>query len=241
MNMDTDHAGQPQIFQTSPVSVFDCPASFSVLAVAPPIEDNEFAARLLSLARGLRVNGHHLRLVTAAAPAIRELRVLTVAHGPLHAPTGAGYIGAATTIGSYSKAIYQALSTERTHIIHLLPGVSMPVAHATSLAAFTYALRHPCLPEPALVTTFADSANDGGHHVLTYTRRQLRLFGDGLIVFTSRERNALVAAIRDQRLHERVHLIGAERNLAQATVEVYQLAWARRQSVNRQALLPIEM
>jgi hypothetical protein len=38
-----------------------------------------------------------------------------------------------------------------------------------------------------------------------------------------------------------LHIVDAGRNLAQATAEVYQLAWARRQSENRQALLPIEM
>lgn len=242
-DMDADRAGQPESFQATPASVFDCPSSFSVLAVAPVLDPDEFAAHLVRLARGLRAHGHHLRLVAAAgvADAMPELRALDVACWPLHAPSGSGHIDAATMIASCGKALYQALSAERTHIIHLLPVVSMQLAHATSLAAFTYALRHPFIPEPAVVTTLAESADDADNHVAMYSSRQLRLLGDGIIVFTAREQAALVARVRDSRLHERVHIVDAGRDLAQATAEVYQLAWARRQSENRQALLPIEM
>lgn len=216
------------------------PSALSVLAVAPHEGRPSATDQLLALAQGLAAQGHRMRIVTpddAIAANIEEMHARDIScwlvrHGAERHP-------AAVALAAYANAVYHALCAEPTHVVHC---VSPRATYAVAAATFAFTLRHPCTPEPAVVTSiYDDGANAVPNAVPTYTRarRHLRLFGDGIIVFATSERDALLGG-SGERLGERIHVIPPGRaSDAAAMAAVYQTAWERRQRINQQALLPL--
>jgi hypothetical protein len=204
------------------------PTAFSALLVALTSERDDSTTRLLALAAGLRAHGHLVRVVTADDAASEAFRARDIPcwqarHEAEHQPSRG-------ELASYARAIFHALSAEPTHIIH---AASLRATYAAALASFAFTLRHPCAPEPAIVTALDE--RDG--------RAQTRRFlpGDYFIASSARARDAFVSSGGHQSLSDRTHIIapGSDHGVA-ATVAVYHLAWERRQRENRQALLAFE-
>lgn len=202
--------------------------AFSALLIALTGERDDSTTRLLALAAGMRAHGHRVRAITADAAVGEAFRVRDI-------PCWQGRHEAERQsspgeLASYARAIFHALSAEPTHIIH---AASLRATYAAALASFAFTLRHPCAPEPAIVTALDE------HDSHTQTRRFLP--GDYFIASSARARDAFVSSGGHQRLSDRTHVIapGSEYDVA-ATIAVYRLAWERRQRENRQALLAFE-
>jgi hypothetical protein len=214
---------------------FEWPPSLSVLVVTPTSNGDDTVSGLSELAAGLGATGHRVRRVCAPGPMAHEPCPQGIPFRPVRGATGRLHL--AGELAACSRIIYQALCTETTHIIHC---ASLRMARASSLATFPYMLRHPCAPEPAIVTTIGDA--DYLDAVCTQSLgRRVRLPSDCVIVSTAHARDALLSRTHDQRLGERVHVIAAGDGLVATTLVVYRVAWDRRQRENERALLPIEI
>lgn len=221
----------------------DHPTALSVLAVAPTLDRGYTATRLLAFASGLGALGHRMRLVTAMDSTIPELRARDIPCWLVYHPRVGPHL--AETLAAYAHAVYHALRAEPTHIIQC---TSIPMTYAATLATFAYTLRHPAAPEPAIVTTVDGSDNRSGVEpddaidASVRAGRHLRLLGDCIVVFSEQARATLVRGGQRSHLGERVHLVTPGRDLdTAAMVAVYHMAWARRQSINRRTLLPVEL
>lgn len=202
------------------------PVTFSALLVASDSERSDPSARLVELADGLRERGHWVRFVTSSA-ANETLQARDSPYWPgAHAEE---YPSPPGRLATFAGAIFRALNAGPTHIIHT---ASLRVTYAAALASFAFTLRHPCAPEPAIVTTLD---GDGG---LSHVRRLLP--GDYFIFSSERSRDAFVGSGRRHHLGERAYVIMPGRDPVAAILTVYQLAWERRQRENRQALLAYE-
>lgn len=237
--MDTHENGPSSGDPSAAVHSSLYPASLSVLAVTPAFDHGAVVKPLLELSRGIRARGHRLRLVAPPGSALPELRDEAIPYFPVRCPTGR--ITLAGTLAAYGKAIYQALCAQPTHIIHMLIDASAQMPQAAALATFGFTLRHPCAPEPAIVTTIVASEIDSPNDIFLRARRQIHWLCDGVIVFSERAREAYPGAPHHGHLHERMRIATAGHDLVETTLAVYQSAWEKRQSDNRQALLPIEL
>jgi len=204
------------------------PTAFSALLIALASERDDSTTRLLALATGLRARGHRVRLVvtdTAASEALGAHDIpcwLTRHTAEQQSSPG--------ELATYARAIFHALSAEPTHIIHT---ASLRATYAATLATFAFTLRHPCAPEPAIVTTLDERDSH------KQTRRFLP--GDYFIASSEHARDAFVSSGGHQRMRDRTHVIAPGHDRAtEATIAVYYLAWERRQRENRQALLAFE-
>ena len=185
-------------------------SELSVLIVAPGDEWGEASGRMLALADGLDARGYRARLI----------------HQPVERASPPGALAACVSV------ILHALGAERTHVIHT---ASLQATYAAALASFAFTLRHPCAPEPAIVTSLTED------ECLTYARRRLPLPGDYVIVSSERARRAIADGGWSRRKGGRAHVIVAGRDQSTlATLRVYSLAWGRRQRDTRQALVAFE-
>lgn len=204
------------------------PTTFSALLVAPSHEQGDSVPRLLALATGLRARGHRVQIVatdaaTSEAFSARDIPCWLMRHA-------AEQQSSPGELATFARAIFHALSAEPTHIIHT---TSLRATYAAALASFAFTLRHPCAPEPAIVTALDE------HDSHTQARRFLP--GDYFIASSAHARDAFVSSGGHQRLSALTHVIAPEHERAtEATIAVYQLAWERRQRENRQALLAFE-
>jgi hypothetical protein len=185
-------------------------SELSALIVLPGDEQGDLAARMMELAGGLDARGYRVRLI----------------HHPMERSSPPGALAACVS------AILHALGDERTHVIHT---ASIQATYAASLASFAFTLRHPCAPEPAIVTSLSEDES------LAQARRRLPLPGDYVIVSSERARHAVADGGWSRRKGGRAHVIVAGRDQsALATLRVYSLAWGRRQRDTRQALVAFE-
>jgi hypothetical protein len=201
--------------------------TFSVLLVASAHEHGDSTARLLELATRLDAAGHQVRVIAASDAATeafhaRAIPCSPVRYGPEHSSTPG-------ELATYASAIFRAFGAKPAHIIHT---ASLRASYAAALARFAYTVRHPCAPEPAIVTTLDDE--DRG----ALARRLLP--GDCFIVSSQQARDALVGG-GGRHARERTHILPSGRDVeAAAMLAVYHLAWERRQRENRQALVAFE-
>ena len=203
------------------------PTVLSVLLVAPADDRGDRIGRLLELATQLAAAGHHVRVIVASDAAGETFPARDIPRWPIH--HAVGHPSPPGELAAYTHAIFGALNAEPAHIIHT---ASLRASYAAALASFAYTVRHPCAPEPAIVTTLDDE--DRG----AWARRLLP--GDCFIVSSEQARVALVGG-GGRHSRERTHMLPPGRDgEAAATLAVYHLAWERRQRENRQALVAFE-
>ena len=141
-------------------------------------------------------------------------------------------ITGSAALGQTMRAILHALGAGPTHVIHT---ASLQATYAAALASFAFTLRHPCAPEPAIVTSLTEDES------VTCARRRLPLPGDYVIVSSERARRAITDGGWNRRKGGRARVIVAGHDQgALATLRVYSLAWGRRQRDTQQALVAFE-